>query len=62
MFDARMVRATAVLDPQSLNLIKPLISRCLVISRDDSPFEKMGDILLLLYSLRDALENALQDK
>ena len=62
IFEARMQKSELILDPQSHQVFKAILRKCLIISKQDTPFEKVSDLLLNLHNTKSIIELVLEDE
>jgi len=56
LFENRMQKAEMILDQSTIKVLKPILSKCLMISRTDVAYNSASEILMSLYPYKNELE------
>lgn len=56
LFENRMQKAEMILDQSTFKVLKPILSKCLLISKTDVAFDSATEILMSLNPHKDKLE------
>eukprot|EP00347_Sterkiella_histriomuscorum_P023951 403332820 len=60
-FESKMQKAEVIVDSYSLQIFKAILKRCLLIQRQDKPFDKISDILMNLHTAKTNVERILRE-